>query len=457
MRAASAGPGTIERLGQVSCPSGILLILDGGLAWMWSHDRQPLLPDWSEISSTANSSVDVALRGPDALVAGLTFDRSNHPLFLYDQPRDGLGQIEDAFSSLLRERGLAARLEPLPERVPHRKRVELSLEHGRGRGVVDFHGMWAAAIGDLPRDRAFPVLAQRMSGPDEDRWRRIWIDVRQGEIASSCTIGHVLVDEARLMAVDTDALGAWDDHEPLDGRADFVFWGRDAAAVANELDAPEVPGEPDQFGWLNLPLDDALERGQGVEAARGADRKFATDFRPHTHHWQVMRDVRSSPTESGVLELAGAQLCMFMTSWGDGGFPVEADLDASGQVVRIRIEVGCDVIVERQREMEEFWFGDFAKLAIVSARVASDGMPVRFLYRQSPDHANDSGWRIFAGDETDDYASQPDNSKILPLREVMERDAALKQVLRTAAPCAFERETAEAPFGIAEGFVVGDE
>ena len=137
MRAASAGPGTIERLGQVSCPSGILLILDGGLAWMWSHDRQPLLPDWSEISSTANSSVDVALRGPDALVAGLTFDRSNHPLFLYDQPRDGLGQIEDAFSSLLRERGLAARLEPLPERVPHRKRVELSLEHGRGRGVVE--------------------------------------------------------------------------------------------------------------------------------------------------------------------------------------------------------------------------------------------------------------------------------------------------------------------------------
>lgn len=53
-------------------------------------------------------------------------------------------------------------------------------------------------------------------------------------------------------------------------------------------------------------------------------RRFALDFRPHTHQWQVMRDVRATRTESGVIDLAGGSLCMFMTTWGDGGFSLSA-------------------------------------------------------------------------------------------------------------------------------------
>ena len=169
-----------------------------------------------------------------------------------------------------------------------------------------------------------------------------------------------------------------------------------------------------------------------------------------------MRDVRASSTESGVLELQGAELCMFMTSWGDGAFPIEADLDAGGRAIRVRIEVGSDEIVERQREMEELWFGEFSKLGMVSARVARDRQAVRFLYRQAPDNEADSGWRLFAGDETDSYSNDPDNVALLPLREVIEHDRTLKQILRTAAPCAFERETPELPFRVAEGFEIGD-
>ena len=71
-----------------------------------------------------------------------------------------------------------------------------------------------------------------------------------------------------------------------------------------------------------------------------------------------MRDVRATRTESGVIDLAGGTLCMFMTTWGDGGFLIEADLGADGQIIRLRIETGCPEIVARQRDMEERWLGE---------------------------------------------------------------------------------------------------
>jgi len=31
--------------------------------------------------------------------------------------------------------------------------------------------------------------------------------------------------------------------------------------------------------------------------------KVAIDFRPHSHHWQLMQQVRASTSESGTVEL----------------------------------------------------------------------------------------------------------------------------------------------------------
>jgi len=456
MAQTEANPAPHERLGTVTCPSGILLILDGGLAWMWSHDREPRLPEWAEAAAAANTAVDLEVRGPDALEAGRAFDRSNHPLYVYDRPRKGLQGIQEAFRAIVHERELDAVLEVMPARVAHRKRVDQALAVGKGVGIVEFHGMWAGAVSGLPRDVPLRVLGERMpAGPDEGRWRRVWIEVRpsSGSVTSRY-IGHVLVDEARLMAVDAEALGAWNDHDPVDGKADVVFWGRDAEAAAKEVGAMPVrlDGERELYGWLDLPLEVALDRGNRVKAARTRDRKYAFDFRPHTHLWQVMRDVRGSSTESGVLGLGGADLCMFMTSWGDGAFPVAVDLDSAGLLVRVRIELGCDDIARRQREMEERWFGAFAKRAIVSARVARDGCPVRFLYREATDRDDDSGWRLMAGDESDEYLDDPRNALVMPLRELVERDATLTDVFRTAAPCAFERKSASEPFDVVRDF-----
>jgi hypothetical protein len=449
----------VEQLGSISCPSGVLVVLDGGLAWMWSHDRAPLLPEGLSIAATANSAVDLAIGGPDALAAGVAFNRQSHPLYLYDISRASLETVVQAFDALVGDRKLTASLAPLAERIPHRRRIDLALDHGDGVGEVPFHGIWAVTARGIPPDRPLAALGERMpAGPDEGRWRRVWIELRDGRPAGTRRIGHVLVDEARLMTVDADALGAWNDRDTLDGKADLVFWGRDAAAAAAQTGAPAIrfAGEGDLYGWADLPVDEALRRQDLLVAARSSERKFAFDLRPHTHHWQVMRDVRAAPTASGVLDLGGARLCMFMTTWGDGAFPVEADLDAAGQVLRLRIELGCAEIVQRQREMEELWFGEFAKWAIVSARIARDRQRVRFLYREAPDRPDDSGWRVFAGDEGDEYVNDAANAVLLSLRELLEHDRGLKELLRSPAPCTFERESTREPFRSVADFNFGE-
>lgn len=60
--------------------------------------------------------------------------------------------------------------------------------------------------------------------------------------------------------------------------------------------------------------------------------------------------------------------------------------------------------------------GDIRPLAcglggcLATDMITVDGMPVRFMYRERPDNDLDSGWRFFAGGETDEYIDNPANS-----------------------------------------------
>lgn len=46
-----------------------------------------------------------------------------------------------------------------------------------------------------------------------------------------------------------------------------------------------------------------------------------------------------------------AHLVAFFTSWGDGLFPVVADLGEDAQLLRLRIDLGSDETVERLRQL----------------------------------------------------------------------------------------------------------
>ena len=179
-----------------------------------------------------------------------------------------------------------------------------------------------------------------MPAPEQDRWRRVTVDCApQGKISKSELVGSVGVDYARLLVADVDALGTWEHEESLDGLADFVFWGQEAQKIADTLLAPAL--DDDTFGWLDVPEAFAQERGIRVEEYKDANKlKMATDYRPHSHHWQVMKTSRTSVTESGMTEVGGATVCNFMTTWGDGMFDVYRDLSTLDELVRIRIELG---------------------------------------------------------------------------------------------------------------------
>ncbi|MBE1531494.1 hypothetical protein [Actinomadura algeriensis] len=96
---------------------------------------------------------------------------------------------------------------------------------------------------------------------------------------------------ARLGLIDADGLAAWRHDESIDGLADVAFRGRSNYTAADHTGASLLPGEGGQvFGWRDLPVAEAVDRAIALRDWRAADpdRRLMIDFRPHSHHWQVM-------------------------------------------------------------------------------------------------------------------------------------------------------------------------
>jgi hypothetical protein len=330
----------LEEIGAVTTRSGGLIVVDTGYLRIWSHDRPPVMPDGvlstNEATERANTAVDLRIIGTDAEKAGRLLGMSWNPFFVYDQfPHS---ELERKLKELARSHNLDARFEVVSPRIPHRERVNLALKQGAGAGEIQFHGIWATVVGGVPIGQPLRVLGERMPAPQQHNWKRVLVECNSCfTISNSEKIGHVAVDYARLLIADFDALGAWQHEDSLDGLADYIFWGDDAEHVAQAVNAPQLASG--EFGWLDLSDSLALERGTTVEEYKQKhNSKLGADFRPHSHHWQVMKETRTSATESSTTELDGVKVCNFMTTWGDGVFEVHRDVSVSGQLVQIRVE-----------------------------------------------------------------------------------------------------------------------
>jgi hypothetical protein len=84
--------------------------------------------------------------------------------------------------------------------------------------------------------------------------------------------------------------------------------------------------------------------------------------------------------------------------------------------------------------------------AIASDRITVDGCHVGFMYREEPTEDNDSGWRFFAGDESDDYVNDPDNLAMYDVNTIANYDPAIIPLLESPEMSAFERPTESSEF-----------
>ena len=83
---------------------------------------------------------------------------------------------------------------------------------------------------------------------------------------------------------------------------------------------------------------------------------------------------------------------------------------------------------------------------IVSNEVMKEGKKIGYCYREEPEDDNDSGWRFFSGEETQEYADEPANFAMYNAISVVEVEPALIDVLDSDFPITFERDPTSGRF-----------
>jgi hypothetical protein len=75
----------------------------------------------------------------------------------------------------------------------------------------------------------------------------------------------------------------------------------------------------------------------------------------------------------------------------------------------------------------------------VTKRILVDRQRVGYLYRETPDNEKDSGWRIMAGDESQEYMDDATNTSFVSLGAVLSCDDSIITLLDSPAGVAYER------------------
>ncbi|MFO1456103.1 MAG: DUF2185 domain-containing protein [Steroidobacteraceae bacterium] len=87
----------------------------------------------------------------------------------------------------------------------------------------------------------------------------------------------------------------------------------------------------------------------------------------------------------------------------------------------------------------------YIKRCFVTHRILEDQERVGYLYREDPDRDDDSGWRMTAGDESDEYMDNADNHSYVSLGAVLSVDDSFVGLLDSPSGSAYARveETGE--------------
>ena len=71
--------------------------------------------------------------------------------------------------------------------------------------------------------------------------------------------------------------------------------------------------------------------------------------------------------------------------------------------------------------------------------ITVEGRKVGYMYREAPAFADDSGWRFFAGEESQEYLDDPGHTAIYAVNTIANYDPGIIALLDSPIGSAFER------------------
>lgn len=96
------------------------------------------------------------------------------------------------------------------------------------------------------------------------------------------------------------------------------------------------------------------------------------------------------------------------------------------------------------------WIDCAEQYALVSKLCFQKDETIRFIYREQPDNNEDSGWRIFTGNESEEYTNDYKNIQIMKIVDLLARDNTLFEPIKNGKYIAFERNEKESKWTIVE-------
>jgi len=238
--------------------------------------------------------------------------------------------------------------------APGAARAAADAAHAAGTSEIEQGGVRGVVVRDVPPGR-YPVMGELVpSGEFEGLRRVVTIEIAPKKQAKRrVALGSIPVDMARIGAFDLDAVERWNEEAPADGKADIVFWGLHEEEVARRFQAPKL-AEDEIYGFVDRPIAEASAIGLELHALREAgELRFAYDFRPHTHPYFLLAQIRASEEEAGVIDVGGYDVCGFTTTWGDGVFPVTVEVDDAGKPIRVAVFFATDDARTAMREVND--------------------------------------------------------------------------------------------------------
>lgn len=94
----------------------------------------------------------------------------------------------------------------------------------------------------------------------------------------------------------------------------------------------------------------------------------------------------------------------------------------------------------KPEDIKELFHTDGPDGCIASDRIMVDGEKIGYMCREYADHDGDSGWRFTAGDEDEEYMSNPENAGVYTLNAVANVDMDITPFLNSPVGSGFFRD-----------------